>query len=334
MNTSKLVSVIMCVYNTPQEYLIEAVLSILNQSYKKIELIIVDDNSDIDLYTDKIFEDKRIIILRNSENYGPSFSRNKALHTAKGEYIAILDSDDISFNSRIEKQVDFLETHIDFVACGTWFRFFGDKNHDVKRIIDNYEYFRCCLLFDNSPTLLNSSMMIRKSTLDEFNISWDERLRIGEDYFMWVQLLEHGKITNINEVLVLYRVHEKQSTSLLNRNQLNCNTWLIKEYQFKKIGLNFELGFDLLLRSKGRTINKIKKINSLLTKIINANESSNYFDQTELIKRCDKKIEDCIFSISNPFSLLFLSFYNEYRKYSVNAMKYKMKKWLRTRQKR
>ena len=101
------VSVIIGVYNS-EKYIEETIRSVLNQTYKNFELIVIDDGS-----TDKSFEivaklaekDKRIKFLKNDRNLGVSATRNRLIDIAKGEYVAIMDSDDISLPERLEKQV-------------------------------------------------------------------------------------------------------------------------------------------------------------------------------------------------------------------------------------
>ena len=117
-----LVSVIMSVYNTEEHFLRGAIESILVQTYKNFEFIIVDDASEI-RYKDILhsYQDKRIQILQNGRNKGLTESLNRALDVCKGDYIARMDSDDINLPERIERQVKYLEEHrdIDVLACVT-----------------------------------------------------------------------------------------------------------------------------------------------------------------------------------------------------------------------
>ena len=306
MNNYKMVSVIMCVYNTPQDYLNEAVLSVLNQTYNCFELIIVDDNSNKDLFKGDLFKDERIVLLKNDKNCGPSFSRNRALKIARGQYIAIMDSDDISLPNRLEEQVKFLQEHSNVVVAGTWFQYFGEKNNVIKREIDDNEYYRCCLLFGNIPTLLNSSAMIRKSAIDDNNISYDEDLRFGEDYKMWVELSQCGVITNIKQVLVKYRVHDKQVTynNSIQRQKLKYDS-KIKIMQLRKIGNAFtDKEKDIFVSYyKDKTV-KSADYYRLLQKISFENKNSHFLDQINLEKRIKEQWVNKIMSVNNPLSLL------------------------------
>src|SRR3989338_10709157 len=130
------ISVIMSVYNG-MPYLPEAVKSILNQTYKNFEFIIIDDAStDQSTKYLRFLKDKRIKLIKNSKNLGLAASLNKALKFAKGEYIARMDADDISLPKRFEKQVKFFKKHPSVDICGTWVNLIDD----VGKIIGEKKY--------------------------------------------------------------------------------------------------------------------------------------------------------------------------------------------------
>ena len=113
-----LVSVVMANYNTPEEYLREAIESVLNQTYKNLEFIIVDDAStknDIEII--RSYRDKRIVLLQNERNRKTAFSANRGLAKARGAFIARMDSDDICAPYRIEKQVGFFRNIRRLISC-------------------------------------------------------------------------------------------------------------------------------------------------------------------------------------------------------------------------
>lgn len=301
-----LVSVIMCVYNTPEDYLEEAVLSILNQTHRNLELIIVDDCSDHNLFENHIFNDDRVKILRNDKNYGPAYSRNKALSLSKGTYIAIMDSDDISLPTRLEDQITFLEKNSNVVACGTWYQHIGAKNNIVQKVIDDNEYYRCCLLFGNNPTLINPSAMIRKDVLERNNIIYDNELRFGEDYKMWVQLAKLGIVTNLKKVLIQYRIHEKQVTkgNARKRQSLKYDA-KVKLMQLEEISKDFrDDEKELFVQYYGDKRVKPKAYYNLLSKISVLNKQSNVFNQQKLDLRIAEQWEAKLLCTNNPFTLL------------------------------
>jgi len=302
-----LVSVVMCVYNTPKEYLDEAVRSILNQTHKELELIIVDDASDIELYDDKLYTDTRIVLVRNDTNLGPAESRNRAFEIAKGKYIAIMDSDDISEIERLSRQIEYMENNKDVVACGTWFQQFGDKQNTVTREIDDNEYYRCCLLFGNAPTILNPSVMLRKSVLDEYEICYDLRLRKAEDYKMWVQLSAIGKCTNIHEVLLNYRVHNNQTSQILRTKDVSDYDWVVMKEQYDALGIKLSDEDEAMLRKDFRRVDvEAYTYFKWLQRLLEANKQKEIYQQDKLNMRIEEQWTQKIYNLKNPIHLLNL----------------------------
>lgn len=122
------ISVVMPVYNTKEEWLREAIESILNQSYKDFEFIIIDDGSDKSIEPIvNSYNDARIVLIRQ-ENQGIAKSLNYGFKISKGEYIARMDSDDISMPERFEKQVNFLDKNPQISVLGGCFETFPDKH--------------------------------------------------------------------------------------------------------------------------------------------------------------------------------------------------------------
>jgi len=125
------ISVIMPVYNRA-EFIGEAIQSILSQTYKNFELIIIDDASTdntlkvISEFTD---DDDRILLLKNKKNEGVAATRNRGIEIAKGEFIAFMDSDDISLPQRFEKQVKIFCSHKEVIVCGSM----GYKTNTTQR---------------------------------------------------------------------------------------------------------------------------------------------------------------------------------------------------------
>lgn len=121
------ISVIMPVYNTKEEYLREAIESILKQSYSNFEFIIVDDCSNE--YIEKIistYRDERIKYFKLDSNQGASAARNFAISKASGKYLAFMDSDDISLPERFSKQLHFFNKHPEIGCLGTKTKIIGD----------------------------------------------------------------------------------------------------------------------------------------------------------------------------------------------------------------
>lgn len=316
-----LVSVIMCVYNTKEEYLIEAVNSILNQTHQNFELFIVDDCSTQNLFTNEIFLDKRIVFLKTPVNSGAAVSRNLALDKAKGKYIAIMDSDDISLADRLSVQIDFMENNTDVVVCGTWFKHIGCKNNTVKRVIDDNDYYRCCLLFGNVPTLLNPSAMIRRDIIEKNHIRYDPFLRLAQDYGLWTVLSRYGRITILKKVLLLYRIHESQVTNhnYRSRQTLKYDTYIhLKQIEELGIVLTENEKNMLSMDYYDKRVKPIPYYN-FLRSLLEANLKASIYAQDKLEKRVKEQWESKILNIKNLFLIIWmLLVMNGERKHILN----------------
>lgn len=200
MKQDKLVSVIMPVYNA-DEHLREAIESILNQSYGNIEIIVVNDGSKDNGYTDSIIREyKSMVQYFYKENGGIADALNYAISKVNGDYIARMDQDDISLPDRIEKQVKFMETNTDVAVCGT--RFYMLKDGGIENAEDypiSTEAISIALLFGN--VLCHPSIMFRASAIKgKWRYSKDS---IAEDYDLWLRMMHEEKMTNLPEKLLL-----------------------------------------------------------------------------------------------------------------------------------
>lgn len=200
------VTVFMAVFNT-ERYVSEAIKSILSQTFKDFELLIVDDGStDSSEAIIKGFKDKRIRLLSNLENKGLLYTRNLALEHAHGKYIAILDSDDIAFPSRLQLQFNFMETHPDIALCGGHATIIDSKGHQKEeRFIEPIgESVPMHALFGNP--FINSSTMFKTSVFKELN--GYRNYAPSEDFELFLRMAERYPITNIDHELVKYRIHD------------------------------------------------------------------------------------------------------------------------------
>lgn len=212
-----LVSVIIPCYNV-EKYVEESVNSILNQTYRNLEVIAINDCS-----TDKTgelldklaSEDGRITVVSNEENLKLIRTLNKGIALCKGEYIARMDADDISLPTRIEKEVDFLEKHLDHDIVSTQFYAFRSENPDKKDlnhspVHDNQ--LRAYMLFRSG--ICHPAVMIRKRVFTELGLKFELEYLHVEDYALWSQAMYMTKLANLGEPLLLYRVHKHQVSSL------------------------------------------------------------------------------------------------------------------------
>lgn len=222
MISSLPISVIMPTYNTDLEMLKESVESILNQTFRDFEFIIIDDGSTngTDEYLNGI-QDNGVRIIKNPHNIGITKSLNIGLREARGKYIARMDADDISLPERLERQFNYMEAHPDVVMCGCWLEDFGEKTAIRKSHIEDMDYYRIKTLFDY-PGPWHPTVFIRKETLSKHSIEYDEELPYNQDYALYAVLENLGKIEVVQEVLLRRRIHPKRVTHEWYIRQKQC----------------------------------------------------------------------------------------------------------------
>jgi len=233
MNCVPKVSVLMPIYKTNETYLREAISSILNQTYTDFEFLILDDCPEDDREDIvKSFNDERIKYLKNEKNLGITPSRNKLLELARGEYIAVMDHDDISLPERFAKQVEFLDNNsaIGVVSCQV-------ERFPVKSItnhpIENLEIKKHLM---HANVVAHTAMMIRKNVLLETNIRYENQFSPAEDYMLCLRLINYTLFHNIPEVLVKYRFFDGNTTNRQWNKMVNadaiCRCVAAKEYPY------------------------------------------------------------------------------------------------------
>lgn len=221
------ISVVMPTYNTETEMLRQAVESILSQTFREFEFLIIDDgstNESVD-YLNSL-RDERIRLIRNPVNLGITKSLNVGLKEAKGKYIARMDADDISLPTRFEKQYAYMEAHPDVILCGARVAFFKDvppppveKTGEARLDMDEY---RIALLFEN-PGPYHPTAFFRHQSLLVHHLQYDESLVYAQDYGMWESISHFGQISVLQNVLLNYRWHDKQITSRHREKQVQCD---------------------------------------------------------------------------------------------------------------
>jgi len=204
------ITVLMPVYNG-EKYVAQAIESILSQSFKKFEFLIIDDGStDSSREIVLSFQDKRIRFLTNSSRLKLSGALNRGISEAKTEFIARMDSDDIAVPSRLEKQWRFMQENSTVGICGGWVKRFGagvetlDKNPTESEFIKAYTLFECPF---SHPTV-----MMRKNLFSRHGLSYNGDYYPTEDYELWSRAVDCFPCANLDAVLLNYRVHGASMT--------------------------------------------------------------------------------------------------------------------------
>lgn len=213
------VSLVMGVYNG-EEYLKEAIESILGQTYPNLEIIIVNDGSTDS--TKNILDDindKRVKIIHLEKNQGAANALNIGIIQAKGSWIAIQDADDNSYPTRIEEQVKYIVKHPELLGVGTFIECIsgssGISDEHLRHVaksrnsLVSREKIRDIIYWGCPFT--HSSVMFSKNVFLKVG-GYNPSLKIAYDHDLWLRLLEIGEMENVPKVLLQYRIH-KQSLS-------------------------------------------------------------------------------------------------------------------------
>ena len=237
-----LVSVIMSVYNG-EKYLNEAIESILNQTYKNIEFIIIDDGStdgSSDIIRNYLI-DHRIKFLKNVTNKGLIYSLNRGIEESNGKYIVRMDCDDVSHLDRIEKQVNYMEKNSDIVMSGSDVNFIFEGIPFFKKKVSSqydYEKIKVSTMFDS--TFSHPTVIIKKEYLIKKKLSYEEEYKNAEDYGLWTNIVPYANVSNLKEILLNYRIVKTSVTRKSNKD-MNSRRKVFKNIYknyFENLGIN------------------------------------------------------------------------------------------------
>jgi glycosyltransferase involved in cell wall biosynthesis len=210
-----MISVVMTMYNS-REYLKECIESVLTQTYKDFEFIIVDDGStDDSVSIIKSYNDSRIHLICECHDY--IHSLNVAISESKGKFIAHMDSDDIMLKHRLYEQVKYMESHPDIDVLGSGVEYFGKTVINIPVLEKHNEIVASMIV---SSPLIHPTVMFRRESLikvyGENGIChiYEEDFKYAEDVRLWITLsIKKFRFANLNIVLVRYRTSEKQITA-------------------------------------------------------------------------------------------------------------------------
>lgn len=235
------ISVIMSCYNR-EKYVSEAIESILNQTFKDFEFIIIDDCStdkSADIIEKYAQSDDRIVFIKNKKNKGLIYNLNKGLELSRGKYIARMDDDDISYPKRFEKQFHFMESNSDIAVCGTYIEIIGNKN--AQSWINETDPEKLSVLMNFCNPMCHPTVMMRNEFLRKYNLKYNPKNLHAEEYGLWADvILNNGKFANLSDTLLQYRVHKNRITSgnktsiIQYKNALKIRTRLLSRFFDKR----------------------------------------------------------------------------------------------------
>lgn len=262
-----LVSFIMAAKNF-ERFVGDAIASVMNQTYQNIELIVVDDAS-TDNTTSIIREwaerDARIRAIYNTTSVLPPRARNMAADIARGTYLAILDSDDISMPDRIEKQVAYMLAHPEIDASGSHAEIIDidGKSFGIKKKSTNIADIRCAFLLQNQ--FIHSSMIIKKSVFDALG-GYRSEYMYAEDYDLYSRVLEAGQMNNVDAVLIKFRASSGGVTTQSNSQKIQMASSLAVSQRncAPYISISAENMKDLTDMMNTKDIPLMKKLRSIM----------------------------------------------------------------------
>ena len=277
-------SILMPVYKTAS-YLQEAIDSMLSQRFSDFELIVLNDCSPDDA-EDILnrYDDPRIVRYKGERNQGLANVLNVGMDMARGQYIARMDSDDISLPERFETQVNYLETHPDVDLCSCGMKLFGARNGSWVRDADP-EMVKITALFF-SP-ILHASSVWRRESFERFGLRFRQEMVPAEDYDLWCCALVKGlRMVNLPDCLYLYRIRPDQATENTERTSS-------KEIEVRRDFLRSVYPSlaeeDIDAFAKLSSVVDPDQFKALSLRLLVTNGQSAFFDQDKLGERLEKR---------------------------------------------
>lgn len=230
-----LVSVIITTYKREYECVKRAIDSVLNQSYRKIEILVIDDNGESNEYSEEISKNlkeiERVKYIKNETNIGAQKSRNKGIKNSSGEFVAFLDDDDTWENKKIEKQLQCFGKNVGLVFCNGY-RINENYNPPYKEIyhknMKEKVKFEELLFEDYIGT--TSQAIIRKECLNKTGL-FDESLPARQDYEMWIRVSKFYDVIGVNEPLFNHFIHKGEQISKSGKKALIGYTTIYNKYK-------------------------------------------------------------------------------------------------------
>ncbi len=315
------VAVLLPAYNC-EKYLREAIDSILSQSFKDFHFYILNDGS-TDTTEEIIlsYSDKRINYIKNESNKGLIYTLNKGLELIQADYLLRMDADDIAMPERITKQVAFMEQYKDIIVCGTQTRCFGDVNAETSLPLCHDE-IKTGLLFTNC--IAHPTVILRLNRIKQYQLKYDSDFIHIEDYELWVRVAKLGKLANMNEQLLNYRMEGQNIT---------INNWSTRELGWKKvyqklftelaISVNEEnLKLHIQLSGNSQSISKVAVLKSYSKMLIDKNRITNIYKTEQLNKTIRQLWKPLFFKVVENGIIETINYWMYTKSISASQLRY------------
>lgn len=277
---SQKITVLMSVYNG-EKYLRQAIDSILNQTFKDFEFLIINDGStDSSVSIIKSYSDPRIRLIHNKKNIGLTRSLNKGLRLAKGAFIARIDADDVSLKERLKKQYEVLKMNSDIGLVGSWVRIINKKGEEIDNWKFNYNSEKIYYLLNFRNYLAHSSVMFRRELIQSLG-GYNEAYKYTQDFELWNRISKVTKIYLVKKILVCIR-NTSQSLFYKFYEQEKENSYQIVKNNLTQV-LERELSLREINSLRLRKLSQPKELETIL-------KLFNEFD-SKLLKKESKAID-------------------------------------------
>lgn len=298
------ISVIMPLYNADL-FVEKAIKSILNQSYKDFELLLIDDcSTDHTMEIVSRIKDSRIKIVRNEKNEGIAFSRNRGLSLADGQYIALMDDDDLTVPDRFDIQVEYLELYNEMDVVGGQFCAIDENDQVIwtcKERLNNPKYIRADMMLYDS--IANGSAMIRNDFLKKNQIIYQDGCLGMEDYRFWIECSALGNVTNLDHIFLYWRNSENNESSKVKKRKYKQRAEKygeLQKYAFELNGYSLseeEYGiinkmFPEILSSVIINVEDMKKLYDVFLKVIQQSKDIRAENANEIAIMCRKRFSN------------------------------------------
>lgn len=329
MHNNPLISVVMGTYNC-SEYLGEAIESILNQTIKDFEFIIIDDassDSTYEIIQSYAQKDNRVIGLRNAVNSGLGYSLYTGVSKARGRFIARMDADDISLPQRFAVQVKFLESHPEVACVGTSAKVFGNVSFLAKlkgiHCPTQHEEIKAWLLL--GTPMMHPSVMFNGELMRNLCLNYNPAYRKAQDFELWTRLVFQAPMANIDKVLHCYRYSSTMASVSGRKEQIKRSQVMYSRMLAGVLGrhpsdLDLEI-HSLFATQTCLSHSDIIRCIDWTETLINANHHSHFFNdaclKTVLSKRLIAIIVQSNRSISSRMKYIRISSFLTWNQYQV-----------------
>lgn len=252
-----LISVVLPVFNA-RKFVLQAVESVLSQSFRDFELLVIDDGSSDgsdDLIEAQFGSNPRLRLIRRT-NHGIASTLNYAISASNGAYIARMDADDICLHGRFQKQSEILawDPLVSVVGSNSiLINECGDRigKTDVQVSHDNIVG---AMLYGSS--MVHPTVMMRRSIFEDYNLSYDESLVVAQDYNLWLECSKKFRFLNLSEPLLMYRIHQMNWSRRCNSEVSDSHRRKIYKKYFEVHNLRVDDAFldAHLVIARGRTL--------------------------------------------------------------------------------